>query len=345
MKRIVVFALLSLAAVPTLSRTAAAAPPSPEAFLGFRVGDDRKLADYEQIVRYFEALDQGSDRLSLMRIGKTTLGKDMIMAVVSSEDNLRQLDRYRGIARQLADPRALTGADVDSLVAEGKVIVLVTCGIHASEIGSTQMAMEWTHDLVTSTDPRVRKWLDDVILLLMPSINPDGTDMIVDYYRKYVGTPWEGGRLPWLYHHYAGHDNNRDWYMLTLPETKNVTRVLHHEWFPQVFLDEHQMGNNGPRIFVPPYADPGTPLVHPLQWRLNDLVGTAMSLRLEQLHKSGVIYDYSFDAYWPGGTKNTACLKNVVGLLTEVASLRRDMRRRDALMPKMIRDAVILATA
>ena len=320
MCRRVVLALLSSAVLA--SSVPAAPPPTPESVLGFRVGADRKLADYGQIVRYFEALDQGSDRLQLQKLGKSVLGREMVMAVISSEANLRDADRYRTIARRLADPRGLDPAEAERLIAEGKAIVLVTCNIHSSEIGASQMAMEWAHTLATSDDPRIRGWLDDVILLLMPSINPDGTDMIVDYYRKYVGTQWEGGRLPWLYHHYAGHDNNRDWYMLNLPETRLVNRVLHHDWFPQVFLDEHQMGATTPRIFVPPYADPHTPLVHPLQWRLNDLIGTAMALRLEQAGKSGVIYSYAYDAYWPGGTKNTACLKNVIGLLTEVSSAR-----------------------
>jgi zinc carboxypeptidase len=322
MSRRMAFALLLLTAVALPAGVALAAPPAPDAVLGFRVGADRKLADYGQIVRYFEALDQGSDRLQLQKLGKSVLGRDLVMAVISSEANLRDAERYRTIARRLADPRGLDPAEAERLIAEGKAIVLVTCNIHSSEIGASQMAMEWAHTLATSDDPRIRRWLDDVILLLMPSINPDGTDMIVDYYRKYLGTQWEGGRLPWLYHHYAGHDNNRDWYMLNLPETRIVNRVLHHDWFPQVFLDEHQMGTTTPRIFVPPYADPHTPLVHPLQWRLNDLIGTAMALRLEQANKSGVIYSYAYDAYWPGGTKNTACLKNVIGLLTEVSSVR-----------------------
>ncbi len=322
LRRLAMVAMLA-GATPVLAPAGAwAAPPAPESFLGFPVGADRKLADYGQIVRYFKALDRGSERLSLVRLGKTTLGRAMVMAVISSEENLREMDRYRDIARRLADPRALPPDEAERLVDEGKVILLVTCNIHSSEIGSSQMAMEWAYSLATSEDPKVRRWLDDVILLLMPSINPDGTDMIVEYYRKYVGTEWEGGRLPWLYHHYAGHDNNRDWYMLSLPETRLVNRVLHKDWFPQVFLDEHQMGTTSPRIFVPPYADPHTPLVHPLQWRLNDLIGTAMALRLEQAGKSGVIYSYAYDAYWPGGTKNTACLKNVIGLLTEVSSAR-----------------------
>jgi hypothetical protein len=320
--RRLVRALQVLVCSAVFAGVAAAAIQTPEQFLGHRVGADGKLADYSQITRYFEQLDQASDRMAVVKLGPTTLDRTMFMAVISSEANLRNLDRQKEIARRLADPRGLSDAEAERLIAEGKTIVLVSCNIHASEIGASQMAMEWAHQLVTSDDPEVKRRLDDVILLLMPSINPDGTDMIVDYFRKYAGTPWEGGRLPWLYHHYAGHDNNRDWYMLNLRETRMVNRVLHHEWFPQVFLDEHQMGSTGPRIFVPPYADPLTTAVHPLQWRLNDVVGTNMALRLEQQKKSGVIYGYSFDAYWPGGTKNTACLKNVIGLLTEVASCR-----------------------
>ena len=294
----------------------------PAAFLGFNVGADRKLAGYPDIVRYLETLDRESPRLQLERLGKTTLGRDMVMAVITSERNMGSLEAIRTTARRLADPRGVEPGAAAQLIAQGKTVVLVTCNIHSSEIGASQMAMEWAHDLCASDDARVTRWLDDVVLLLMPSINPDGTDMIVDYYKRFVGTEWEGGRLPWLYHHYAGHDNNRDWFMLNLVETRMVNRVLHHEWFPQVFLDMHQMGAGQPRIFVPPYADPHTPLVHPLQWRLNDLIGTHMALRLEEKSKSGVINSFAYDAYWPGGTKNTACLKNVIGLLTEVSSCR-----------------------
>ncbi len=299
----------------------ACALTSPPSFLGHPVAVDKKLADYEQIVRYLETLDRESPRLSLQRLGKTTLGRDMVMAVISSEANVANAVALRADAARLADPGSLT-PDQRARVGSGKVIVLVTCGIHSSEIGGTQMAMEWAYDLCASQDPKVLRWLDDVVLLLVPSLNPDGTDMIVDYYQKFLGTEWEGGRLPWIYHHYAGHDDNRDWFMLNLAETRMVNRVLHHEWFPQVFLDMHQMGNNGPRMFVPPNADPITPVVSPMQWRLNDLIGTQMGFRLEEAKKSGVISAWSYDAYWPGGTKNTACLKNVVGLLTEVASCR-----------------------
>jgi Zinc carboxypeptidase len=312
---LIVFMILSCGA-------AWAAPPTPESYLGHPVGADRKLAGWKQITGYFQALDQSSDRVQVVEVGRSTLDRPIIMAVISSAKNLENAARYREISRRLADPRGLSDAEAEQLIAEGKTIVLVTCNIHSSEIGASQMAMEWAWQLATRDDPEVRQWLDDVILLLMPSINPDGTDMIVDYYREYLGTEWEGGRLPWLYHHYAGHDNNRDWYMLNLVETRAVNHVLHHEWFPQAFLDEHQMGMTGPRIFVPPYVDPHTTLAHPMQWRLNDLVGTHMALRLEEDGKRGVIDSYAYDAYWPGGTKNTACLKNVVGLLTEVSSCR-----------------------
>ena len=244
------------------------------------------------------------------------------MAVISSEANMRNLTRIKDIARQLADPRGLTDAQADALVSEGKSIVLVTCNIHSSEIASSQMAMEWTYALATATDPETKRRLDNVVLLLVPSLNPDGQIMITDYYRKYAGTRYEGGRLPWLYHHYVGHDNNRDWYMLTQMETKEMNRAVYREWFPQVWVDEHQMGTDGPRMFIPPFADPLDRTVDPLIWREANLIGSNMAFRLEQAHKSGLIYGYSFDAYWLGGTRNTGWWKNVTGLLLETASAR-----------------------
>ena len=156
----------------------------------------------------------------------------------------------------------------------------------------------------------------------MPSINPDGQIMIVDWYEKWLGTEYEGGRMPWLYHHYVGHDNNRDFYALTQKETQVVNDVLYHRWYPQVFLDEHQMGSTGPRMFVPPQTDPLDPEVHSLVFRMADGIGTNMSRRLEENDKTGVGHNMIFDSYWPGGTRNTAWWKNVTGLLTEVASAR-----------------------
>src|SRR5256714_3873440 len=295
---------------------------TPSQFLGFEVGADRNLADYRQIRSYFRALDAASDRVEIEALGKTTLGEEMIMAVISSEENLRNKEKYKEIAHKLADPRGLSKEQIDSLVNDGKGILLITCNIHSTEIGSSQMAMEWAYKLATAQDPETRKRLNDLIVLLVPSLNPDGETMVTEWYRKYVGTKYEGGAMPYLYHHYVGHDDNRDWYMLTQIETRNVNRMVYHEWFPQFWLDEHQMGSYGPRIYIPPNADPVAKLVNPLVHRGNNLMGAAMGWRLEEAGKSGVIYGYSFDAYWPGGTRNTGWWKNMFGVLTEVASAR-----------------------
>ena len=299
-----------------------AAAPSPSDFLKFPVGADRKVADYRQIVSYFRALDAASPRVEVVSLGKTTLGEDMIMAIISSEANVANSTRLREISRRIADPRGLSDADANALVREGKLILLITCNIHSTEIGASQMAMEWAHALATAEDAETKRRLDNVVLLLVPSLNPDGQILETEWYRKNLGTRFEGSRMPWLYHYYTGHDNNRDWFMLTQKETRAMSRVMYHEWFPQVFLDEHQMGATTPRIFVPPFADPVDPDIHPLIWREVNLIGANMALRLEQAGKSGVIYGYAYDAYWPGGTKNTGWWKNMAGLLTEVASVR-----------------------
>jgi len=296
--------------------------PTPSEFLGFEVGADRKLADYRQIALYFKALSAASERLEIENLGKTTLGEDMIMAVISSPENLRNKAKYKEIAHKLADPRGLSKEQIDALAGEGKTIFLLTCNIHSTEIGSSQMAMEWAYKLATAQDDETNRRLSTSIVLLVPSLNPDGQIMVTEWYRKHLGTKYEGGPMPYLYHHYVGHDNNRDWYMLTQVETRNVNRMVYHEWFPQFWLDEHQMGTTGPRIYIPPNADPVAKLVNPLVHRGNNLMGAAMGWRLEEAGKSGVIYGYSFDAYWPGGTRNTGWWKNMYGVLTEVASAR-----------------------
>jgi hypothetical protein len=315
-------ALLLLATAMPVAAQKSSHIPTPSEVLGFEVGADRKLADYGQIASYFKALSAASDRVQIQVLGKTTLGEEMFMAVISTPENLRNKAKYQDIARKLADPRGLSKDQIDALAGEGKAIFLLTCNIHSTEIGSSQMAMEWAYKLATAADPETLRRLNDVIILLVPSLNPDGETMVTEWYRKYLGTKYEGGNMPYLYHHYVGHDDNRDWYMLTQIETKNVNQAVYHEWFPQFWLDEHQMGYYGPRIYIPPNADPVAKLVNPLVHRGNNLVGAAMGWRLEEAGKSGVIYNYSFDAYWPGGTRNTGWWKNMYGVLTEVASAR-----------------------
>jgi Zinc carboxypeptidase len=310
---------LLAAALPLLSP----AQTSPEQFLGHRVGADRKLADYGQIKAYFEKLDQESPRLKLYTIGESTLKKPMIMAVITAEENMANLDRYREIVKRLRDPRTLTPEEAKRLSAEGKAILLITCSIHASEIAASQMAMEFAYKLVNGDTPfDAARVLKDVIVLLVPSHNPDGNQMVVDWYRKYLGTKYEGGPMPWIYHHYAGHDNNRDWFMFNLPETRAVTRVLYHDWLPQIHIDEHQMGSTAARLFIPPFMDPPVPNVQPLLWRGVNLCGATMAYDLQKNGFRGVNHGRSFTGWWIGACDDTSWLHNVVGLLSEMASVK-----------------------
>jgi len=293
---------------------------SPETYFGHPTAADRLLTSYDEAVPYFEYLAGASERVGLRRLGKTTLGRDLLELVVTSPANMKRLDHYRDIARQLDDPRGRTESELSDLVREGKTVLMVTFNIHASEIVTSQMGFEWVYRLAADDGNGPARFLDDVILLLVPSLNPDGQVTVTDWYRRQLGTEYEGSDLPWLYHPYAGHDNNRDWYMLNLRETRLVNREIYHEWHPQVIVDVHQMGPNGPRIFLPPYADPLSDRVHPLVYREADLIGTDAALRLEQRRMSGAIYGYLFDTYWPGGVRSTPWWKNTAGVLVEIAS-------------------------
>jgi len=301
-----------------------AAQTTPEAFLGFKVGADRKLADYNQIKAYFEKLAQEAPKkLKLLTIGESTMKKPMIMAVISSEENMAKLDAYREIVKKLRDPRTLSVEDARKLAKEGKAIVLITCSLHSTEIGASQMSMELAYDLVTGKTPfDAKKVLSDVIVLLCPTHNPDGNQMVVDWYKKYVGTKFEGGSMPFLYHYYAGHDDNRDYYMINLAETKAITKVLYHDWLPQIHIDEHQQGSNGARLFIPPLMDPPLPNIQPLVWRTVNLMGTAMAYDLQKNGMSGVVNGRSYTGWYIGACDDTPWLHNVIGLLSEAASVR-----------------------
>jgi len=313
---------LALAALCLAAGPAAAQTP-PDKFLGHKVGEDRKLADYTQIKAYFEKLAQETNKLKLFTIGESVLKKPIVMAAISSPENLAKLDRWKEITHKLRDPRTTSRDEARKLAKEGKAIVLITCSLHATEIAASQMSMELAYDLVTGkTFFDAGKVLSDVVVLLVPSHNPDGNQMVVDWYRKYVGTEFEGGNMPWLYHHYAGHDNNRDWYMFNLPETRAVTKVLYHDWLPQIHVDEHQQGSNGSRLFVPPFMDPPLPNIQPSVWRGVNLVGTEMSYDLQKHGLSGVVNGRSYTAWWIGACDDTSWLHNVLGILSEAASVR-----------------------
>ncbi|MDQ3806199.1 MAG: LuxR C-terminal-related transcriptional regulator, partial [Acidobacteriota bacterium] len=294
--------------------------------LGFTPGDDRTVADWSQIRDYFARLDAASPRVLVQQIGTTTLGRPLIVAFVSEAENIRDLPKYQNIQRRLADPRLDAGdRDVDwgaSLSQSGKTVVAVSCSIHSTEIVASQMSMQLAYELARAGDEETLEILRETIMLLIPSANPDGVDIVADWYRKSLGKPWEGTDPPELYHHYAGHDNNRDWFMLNLEETRAVTRLFWREWFPQIVYDVHQQGPTGSRFFVPPFYDPANPYIPPLLLREVGLLGHRIAADAQAAGFSGVITNALYDTWWHGGFRTAPYYHNSVGILSEAASAR-----------------------
>jgi zinc carboxypeptidase len=282
--------------------TQAAAPriPTPRSMLGFEPGDDRKLADWPALVRYYRALAQASDRVDFRELGKSTLGAPFVALVISSQQNLRQLDRYRRLNAKLADPRTLAGSrEATEALRDGKAIVLITGGIHSNEVGGNLTPVLLAHRLATDTSAETRQILDNVILWLVPSLNPDGVTIITRWYNRTLGTAAEGTSPPELYHHYAGHDDNRDWYAFTQVETRLVVDSLYSVWHPQIVHDIHQQGQLGSRLFLPPYLDPIEPNVDPLLVDGDNALGAAMAWELAGQGKTGIAINAVYDAWTP----------------------------------------------
>jgi hypothetical protein len=296
---------------------------TPEQFFGFRMGTDNKLARWDRIVDYMKLVSGASDRIRFRELGKSTNGNPFIALEISSPDTLKNLDRYKQMERQLYfQGGAPTDSERDDIFRQGKVVVLVTTTIHATEIGASQMVVELVHRLATDHTPQVKKILDNVIFVLVPSLNPDGQIMVTDWFNKNLGTPFETSQIPYLYHPYVGHDNNRDMYMFTQKESQHTATLLWHDWFPSVWLDEHQQGSNGARIFVMPATDPINPNVHPLIYRWNGILGQSQAAALEAAGKEGIIYNSTYTNFWPGAMAWSGWWHNQIGLLTEVASAR-----------------------
>lgn len=293
--------------------------PDPETFFGHRPGADYKLIRWEKIYEYFNILGKASNRIIVQELGKTTMGNPFILAVISSPENLDRLDIYKDIAEQLAKGR-ISDKEAISLAEKGKTIALVTCSMHASECGPTQMSPELGYVLATDNSTQIKMILDDVIFLLVPSWNPDGNILTTDWYRKNVGTSYERAPMPWLYHHYAGHDNNRDAFMHNLKETRYVNRILYHEWFPQIFMDMHHMGNSAARLFLSPLYDPRHHSLDPLLTREIELTGAYMRTVLEEQGKIAVMH-YALWNHWRMSAIHTCALwHNVATILFEAAN-------------------------
>jgi hypothetical protein len=306
-----------------LSVLAVAEVPTPEQFFGFRLGTDKKLARYDKIVEFLQRIGKETDRVRVRNLGPTTLGNPFLLLEISSPENLKNLERLKALQRKLYfQGGAPTEAERDEIFRSGKAVVFVTNNIHSTEIGSSQAIVELVHRLATENSDVVKKVLDNVIFLTVPSVNPDGQIMVTDWYNKVVDTEHESSPLPFLYHHYVGHDNNRDMYLFSQKESWLTAQVLWHDWFPSVWLDEHQQGSGGSRIFTMPARDPQNPNVDPLIYRWAALLGGSQSAALDAEGKTGVIHSVSYDSYYTGAFGWTGWWHNQVGMLTEVASAR-----------------------
>lgn len=291
--------------------------------LGFTPADDRTIADWRQITGYFTRLDRASERVLVQTIGETTLKRPLIAAFISAPENIRELEKYKEIQRRLADPRTVkTSRERDRLIDEGKTVVVISCSIHSTEIVASQMSMQLAYELATAEDAGTLEILRNTILILIPSSNPDGVDIVADWYRKTLGTTYEGKEPPEIYHYYAGHDDNRDWFMLNLKESQAITRLFWKEWFPEIVYDIHQQGQTGSRFFIPPFYDPPNPRIAPLLLRQVGLIGHKMAADLQAANVEGVITNAMYDTWWHGGFRTAPYFHNSIGILSEAASAR-----------------------
>ncbi|MCC6367961.1 MAG: peptidase M14 [Bryobacterales bacterium] len=314
--RVMRAALLAAAGVAV----AAAASPTPESHFGHAIGVDRVLLDWDKVVSYFRALERTSGRIRVEEIGRTVEGRPLIAAFISSEQTVRELGRYRQIQAGLADARRTNEPAAEKLIAQGKAVVMITCSIHATEVASTHSAVEFAYRILTDDKTKFRQILDNVILILVPSLNPDGVDIVTRWYRKTLGTPYEGTGPPELYQHYVGHDNNRDWYIFSQPETRAVVSRLHNVWHPQIVYDVHQQGTTASRMFVPPWMDPIDPNVDAALMQEGNMIGMGMAADLTAAGKKGVAVNAMYDFWTPA--RHYQAYHGGMRILSESASAR-----------------------
>ncbi len=338
------------ASVKTIVSVKSIAVPAPEEVLGFTPGDDRKLASWNQIVAYFDKLDQASDRVKFETLGQTTMGKPFVMATISAPDNLAKLKEFKEIQASLADPRQLgppQGRDrkAADLIARGKTTVLITCGIHSTEVGSTLSSTLIAHRLASSNDPEIQEILRNTIILLVPSLNPDGVDIVKNWYDKTLGTPYEGTDPPELYHKYVGHDNNRDWYAFTQVETQITVDKIHNVWHPHIVHDIHQQGAFASRLFLPPYMPPVEPNVPKQIVEGYTELGNWMAGEMRKAGFEGITTGTTYDAWTPA--RAYSHYHAGIRMLSETASARlatpitvkfEELRSREGYNPQKASD-------
>jgi hypothetical protein len=296
---------------------------SPETFFGFRMGADRKIAHWDRMVEYYKMLEKESDRIKVFNMGPSSMGNPFLLVIISAPGNLAKLDRLREVNAKISDPRGLAEAEVKKLVAEGKAVICQSMSLHATEIGGAQMAPELAYDLASRQDEETKRILENVVFLMAPSFNPDGLIMVADWYEKTLGTEYEGSNLPWLYHKYAGHDDNRDAFMTNLVESQYMARIMYRDWsVPQAYVDHHHMGSYGARIYVPPYAEPVRPFADPLIWREHSWYGAHIAYKEEEAGLSGILNMAQYSGWGHFGFHWITPFHNIAGMLTESASAK-----------------------
>jgi hypothetical protein len=311
-----------LGAVLVAAATAAAQSATvttPKQHFGFNIGDDYQLANYTQFVAYWQKLDKESDRMKVVEIGRTAEGRPQLMAIITSPDNHKKLDRYKQISRQLALAEGLTDEQARALAREGKAVVWFDGGLHATEVLGAHQLIETVYQLVSRTDAETTRFLNDLVILAVHA-NPDGMELVSNWYMREANLQQRStAGLPRLYQKYIGHDNNRDFYLSSQPESTNMNRVLYHEWFPQIMYNHHQTGPAGTVMFAPPFRDPFNYNFDPLVVAQLDLVGAAMHSRFAAEGKPGVTSrrGANYSTWWNGGLRTTVYFHNMVGLLTE----------------------------
>lgn len=291
---------------------------SPEVAFGFKLGADRKLADWTELTAYYRKLANESGRVRYEEIGKTTEGRPFVTVTISSAENIAHLEEYRQIQAQLADPRITSAEQAKEIIARGKTVLVVTCNIHSSEIASSQSCAQFAYLLATGRGPESQSILQNVIVVMVPSLNPDGQQLVVDWYKKYLGTPYEGNSPVVLWHHYTGHDDNRDWYAFTQVETQLTVNKVLNVWRPQILYDVHQMGAYGPRLYLPPWVDPIDPNIDPLLVSSMNALGTQTALEVAETGKQGILVHGVYDMWSPA--RHYVAYHGGLRVLTESAS-------------------------
>lgn len=312
--------LLVPAAVLAAAALAGAAVPTPESHFGHAPGADRTLIGWSKTVDYFRALPASSSRILVRDIGRTTEGRPMIAAFISAPENLKQLARYQQNQKLLADPRTTSPEEAARIIAGHKAVVMITCSIHSTEVGSTHTAVQFAYRMLTESNPKFAAILKDVIFILVPSLNPDGVDIVKNWYGRTLGTPFEGTTPPELYQKYVGHDNNRDWYIFSQAETRNVVTQLHNVWHPQIVYDVHQQGPYASRMFIPPWLDPIDPNVDPILAQSANMIGTGMAYDLTAAGRKGVVINAIYDFWTPA--RHYQAYHGGMRILSESASAR-----------------------